>query len=127
MKYSPHVPSALGRPLFMPRGRSRNKTTMNKMHPLSWIPPDTKRLLDVGCNVGELLVECSKRFPDMELAGVDVNAAAIESARNSLPAALLSASSASASNRCSVLTYSSFMEVLVLSARFATSLRAGDR
>ena len=72
-------------PLFLSRGEPHGDTRLNKMHPLSWIPAQTKRLLDVGCNVGELLLECSKRFPDMKLAGVDVNASAIECAQATLP------------------------------------------
>jgi SAM-dependent methyltransferase len=59
----------------------------NQMSPMRWIPPASKRLLDVGCNVGELLMACSKRFNGMGLCGVDVNAAAVERARKKLPQA----------------------------------------
>lgn len=59
----------------------------NKMHPMSWVPPQTKRLLDVGCNVGALLNDCKRNYPDIQLAGVDVNPSAIAKAKALLPEA----------------------------------------
>lgn len=59
----------------------------NEMHPMRWVSPGTKRLLDVGCNVGALLGDCRENFPSVSLAGVDVNAAAIEKAKLALPGA----------------------------------------
>ncbi|MGC2659306.1 MAG: class I SAM-dependent methyltransferase [Bryobacteraceae bacterium] len=56
------------------------------MHPLTWIPTETKNLLDVGCNDGALLVDCKRRYPQMEVCGVDVNRKAVDEARRSLPA-----------------------------------------
>ena len=44
-------------------------------------------MLDVGCNVGELLIECSKRYDLAKLCGVDVNLDAIFQARRNLPEA----------------------------------------
>jgi SAM-dependent methyltransferase len=57
------------------------------MHPIRWIPSDTASLLDVGCNVGELLCYCREFNPAMRLAGVEVNRIALEKARQSLPEA----------------------------------------
>ena len=57
------------------------------MDPLEWLPPDTRALLDVGCNVGELLTDCAVAYPEITLAGVDVNRAAIDKARVFLPTA----------------------------------------
>lgn len=57
----------------------------NEMHPMRWVSPATKRLLDVGCNVGALLGDCRQNYPAVSLAGVDVNAEAIEKARAFLP------------------------------------------
>src|SRR5438034_1129511 len=57
------------------------------MHPIRWVPPEAKALLDVGCNVGELLSYCHQFYPTMRLAGVEVNEVALNKARHSLPAA----------------------------------------
>lgn len=59
------------------------------MHPIRWIPSDATSLLDVGCNVGELLTYCAEFYPSMKLAGVEVNPAAFEKARQNLPHAVL--------------------------------------
>ena len=64
------------------------------MHPLRWIPSDATSLLDVGCNVGELLKDCGKLYPLMKLAGVEINPTAFEKARLDLPDADLQASGA---------------------------------
>lgn len=61
--------------------------SFNLMHPMSWIPSTPGRLLDVGCNVGELLAECRRSNPPLKLVGVDVNACAVEQARINVPGA----------------------------------------
>lgn len=63
----------------------------NWMHPVRWIPPSAKSLLDFGCNVGELLSCCQELYPEMNLVGVDVNSTALESARRAAPRAKLHA------------------------------------
>ena len=55
------------------------------MHPGRWVPDDITSLLDVGCNVGELLAYCRKSNPTLRIAGVDVNAGAVDVARKRLP------------------------------------------
>jgi SAM-dependent methyltransferase len=57
------------------------------MEPLYWVPPDARSLLDVGCNVGEFLIAVGKAFPNVRLAGCDVNARAIAAAQQNLPSA----------------------------------------
>lgn len=69
---------------------------LNLMHPLRWIPPAAGSLLDVGCNVGELLGDCHDWYPAMRLAGVEVNAAAFEAARVRVPTADLRVAGADA-------------------------------
>lgn len=59
----------------------------NLMHPIRWVPSDARALLDVGCNAGELLDYCRALYPNMRLAGVDVNSSSLEKARNLLPEA----------------------------------------
>jgi SAM-dependent methyltransferase len=54
---------------------------------LNWIDPAAASLFDLGCNVGELLSAAAQLNPQLKLAGVDVNAAAIETARRNLPQA----------------------------------------
>jgi len=54
------------------------------MNGLSWIDPAAVSLLDLGCNVGELLNAVARLYPRLKLAGVDVNGAAIETARRSV-------------------------------------------
>jgi SAM-dependent methyltransferase/GT2 family glycosyltransferase len=51
-------------------------------------------LLDVGCNVGALLAELRTRHPALKLAGVEVNPAALQSARQNVPGADLQQASA---------------------------------
>jgi SAM-dependent methyltransferase len=51
------------------------------MEPDYWVPPTTGSLLDVGCNVGDLLCDFRDRYPDMELAGIDINHDAVEIAK----------------------------------------------
>lgn len=57
----------------------------NSMHPIRWISSSTRSLLDVGCNVGELLSHCRQLYPSMELAGVEVNRSAVETSRQRFP------------------------------------------
>jgi SAM-dependent methyltransferase len=52
-----------------------------------WIPSRSRSVLDVGCNVGELLSYCAGSFTGIRLAGVDVNRAALATARLRLPGA----------------------------------------
>lgn len=44
-----------------------------------------QRILDVGCGVGKVSLELARRFPGIEIVGVDVDQASIEHARRSLP------------------------------------------
>jgi len=55
------------------------------MEPEYWIPRDTTSLVDVGCNAGALLEDCRHWFPNVKLAGVDINADAIQIAKRKLP------------------------------------------
>lgn len=66
----------------------------NLMHPVRWIPKTATSLLDIGCNAGELLRHCSDTFPTIELAGVEINEAALQQARLKLPNADLHLSGA---------------------------------
>jgi len=61
----------------------------NPMEPAYWIAKDATVLLDVGCNTGELLVDCRRRHPALQLAGVDINGPAIELAKSKVPDAEL--------------------------------------
>jgi SAM-dependent methyltransferase len=67
-----------------------------RMHPLYWLPADASSVLDVGCNVGDLLVDAKARSPRLVVAGVDVNEAALAVARRRLPDAELYVSGAEA-------------------------------
>jgi SAM-dependent methyltransferase len=60
---------------------------LNKMDGLSWIDPEATSLLDLGCNVGELLAAAASHYPSLKLAGIDVNQSAIEAARRNVPQA----------------------------------------
>jgi SAM-dependent methyltransferase len=60
---------------------------LNQIDGLSWLDPDAASLLDLGCNVGELLGAAAHLYPTLKLTGVDVNAAAIEIARRNTPQA----------------------------------------
>jgi len=64
-----------------------NSPSFNAMHPMHWIPTTSLRLLDVGCNVGELLQGCAENLPLAHLAGVDVNPQAVDAARHRVPLA----------------------------------------
>lgn len=58
---------------------------LNRMHPLTWIPPGIESLVDIGCNAGELLRDVSQARPGARLAGVDVNPEAVATARRAVP------------------------------------------
>src|SRR5262245_55496667 len=66
-----------------------------KIEPLRWVAPDDRSLLDVGCNVGELLCAVAAAHPHMHLAGCDVNPAALAAARQVVPTADVRPGSAS--------------------------------
>ncbi len=55
------------------------------MHPIRWIPSDATSLLDIGCNVGDLLTYCGAVNPALRLSGVEINPAALAKARENLP------------------------------------------
>jgi SAM-dependent methyltransferase len=55
------------------------------MEPAYWIPADARSLLDVGCNSGDLLCDYRRLYPNMELAGIDINHSAVEIAKRRLP------------------------------------------
>ncbi|MCP9494499.1 MAG: class I SAM-dependent methyltransferase [Pyrinomonadaceae bacterium MAG19_C2-C3] len=59
----------------------------NLMHPIRWIPAEASSILDVGCNVGELLCLCRDLYPAMQLSGVEVNQKALICAKQNLPSA----------------------------------------
>ena len=59
----------------------------SKMDPIRWIPRDASAVLDIGCNVGELLSYCAELYPGMHLAGIEVNQAAVEETRKRIPLA----------------------------------------
>ncbi len=62
------------------------KTTARRtMEAADWVPASARAILDVGCNVGELLSQLNGRNPDATLAGCDVNAAAVDAARRNVP------------------------------------------
>jgi len=69
-------PSRTGGSLHYPTGR------MEAPH---WIPAGTGSLLDVGCNTGDFLEACRALYPQMQLAGVDINLPAIETAKAKVP------------------------------------------
>ena len=56
-----------------------------RMEPPRWIPQDTASLLDVGCNTGDFLFDCRQYNPHMQLAGIDINHSAVQTARAKLP------------------------------------------
>jgi SAM-dependent methyltransferase len=79
--------------------RDRNDKSLssqNLMHPIRWVPPDASALLDIGCNAGDFLTYCRQLFPQMRLAGVDVNPQSVQAARRSLPGAVLQVAGADA-------------------------------
>jgi SAM-dependent methyltransferase len=66
----------------------------NWMHPIRWVPNSAAAMLDVGCNAGELLGYCREIYPQMRLAGVDVNSTVLEKVRSYLPGVELHAGGA---------------------------------
>lgn len=62
-----------------------NARHFNRMEPLYWVPANTASLLDVGCNAGELLKDCRQYFPGIRLSGIDINHAAVEKAKLTVP------------------------------------------
>ncbi len=59
------------------------------MRVTDWISEPVGSLLDVGCNVGAWLEHCTKLYPSAHLAGVEINPAALEMARENVPSAEL--------------------------------------
>jgi SAM-dependent methyltransferase len=59
------------------------------MNPIRWVPSRTSSLLDIGCNVGELLSDCRQLYPTMRLTGIEINRVALDKARQNLPDAHL--------------------------------------
>jgi SAM-dependent methyltransferase len=95
----------------------------NWMHPIRWVP-SSGLLLDVGCNTGELLSYCRSVYPDLGLAGVEVNAEAIKVARRILPEAELKLASARdlpfASERFDCVTCIEVLEHVPMTDRAST-------
>jgi ubiquinone/menaquinone biosynthesis C-methylase UbiE len=48
------------------------------------IEPETRRVLDLGCGSGEWLIRLLTRYPTLEAVGVDVSAAALSRAADSV-------------------------------------------
>jgi SAM-dependent methyltransferase len=57
----------------------------SRMEPDYWIPQQASSLLDVGCNTGALLADFSARFPNLQLAGIDINHSAVAKAKSLVP------------------------------------------
>jgi SAM-dependent methyltransferase len=74
--------------------RLENTKSRNRMSVVHWIPGEVEAVLDVGCNVGAHLSYCRELFPHARLAGVELNAAALEKAKQCLPGADLRQASA---------------------------------
>lgn len=55
------------------------------MNVLRYVSTPVDSLLDVGCNAGVWLRDCSKRWPHARLAGIDINQSSLEKARALLP------------------------------------------
>ena len=64
------------------------------MNVLSNLNDGVAAVLDIGCNAGALLRACDLRLPGARLAGVDINAAALETARKAVPRATIQRSGA---------------------------------
>jgi SAM-dependent methyltransferase len=59
------------------------------LEPIAWVPEGARSLLDVGCNVGAFLSHCRAVDPEIRLAGVEIDPAALEAARQRVPDAEL--------------------------------------
>jgi len=57
----------------------------SRMEPGYWFQPGAASLLDVGCNTGALLGQVRRQYPEMKLAGIDINHEALKTARALLP------------------------------------------
>ena len=55
------------------------------MRAATYIKDPVTSLLDVGCNVGAWLRDCSQRWPSAHLAGVEINQAALNQAKVNVP------------------------------------------
>lgn len=55
------------------------------MRVTDWIKHPVGSLLDVGCNAGVWLDDCTRLYPTARLAGVEINPAALTVARSKLP------------------------------------------
>jgi SAM-dependent methyltransferase len=55
------------------------------MHAANYLQKPVESLLDVGCNVGAWLADCAQAHPEARLAGVEINAAALDVARHNVP------------------------------------------
>ena len=68
-----------------PRMAKSKKRTDSRMEPGFWIQPGAVSLLDVGCNAGALLSDVRQCYPNMQLAGIDINHSALQAAKALLP------------------------------------------
>ena len=59
------------------------------MRVTAWIEQPVESLLDVGCNVGGWLSDCSRLYPSARLAGVEINQSALAAAKRNVPTAQL--------------------------------------
>jgi ubiquinone/menaquinone biosynthesis C-methylase UbiE len=57
------------------------------MRVTAYIQPPVESLLDVGCNIGAWLRDCSALYPSARLAGVEINRSAIDTAGANVPRA----------------------------------------
>jgi SAM-dependent methyltransferase len=57
----------------------------SRMEPTHWVPSNAVSLLDVGCNTGDLLADFRRRYPHLDLAGIDINHVAVEKAKRLVP------------------------------------------
>lgn len=71
------------------RSDSSRLRRWSRMHPIRWVPPDARELLDVGCNIGAFLRHCHEFYPEVRLAGVEVSVASLEEAKRAVPGAEL--------------------------------------
>lgn len=59
------------------------------MNPIRWVQSTGLSLLDIGCNVGELLRGVREGYPGIRLFGIEINRVALVKARQTLPDACL--------------------------------------